>query len=126
MNTLATIALAFAAVVPAQGMKEVQKPPLAEKEGIVIRVMPHRVQNADGNYVVEGEENKNAQERYNELKAALDERFSHMFELKAALDRIQSETSKKWDEYYTLHDKYNKELKKIIALWVMEQNIEAK
>ncbi|MDE6397804.1 MAG: hypothetical protein K2L51_00625 [Clostridiales bacterium] len=126
MNTLATIALAFAAVAPAQGLKEVQKPPLAEKESVVIRVLPHRTARTDGNYVVEGEDNKSAQERYNDLKAALDERFAHMFELKAALDRVQSETSKKWDEYYTLHDKYNKELKKIIALWVMEQNIEAK
>ena len=43
-----------------------------------------------------------------------------MFELKAQLDKQQSIMGVKWDEYYKLHEKYNQELKKIIASWVTE------
>ena len=47
---------------------------------------------------------------------------SDMFELKAKLDKYQSVVGAKWDEYYKLHEQYNRELKKIIASWVTENN----
>lgn len=81
--------------------------------------MPHKAERADGNYIVD-DGNLTAQQRYDELKKALDERFSYMFELKAQLDKQQSIMGVKWDEYYKLHEKYNQELKKIIASWVTE------
>lgn len=119
VNTIGAIALSLAALVPApDGAKEAHKPPLHDGT-VIVRLTPHRTAPADGNYVVEGTD---AQSRYEELKAALDEKFAHMFRLKEALDRAQSEMSKKWDEYYTLHEKYNRELKKIIAAWVTESD----
>ena len=112
--------MAVAALVPAP-VKKAEKPPLAQLDSLVVKVMPQKAERVDGNYLIEGEQ-KTADERYNELKAALDERFKHMFELKAALDKAQSAMSSKWNEYYALSEKYNKELKKIIAAWVTENN----
>ena len=60
------------------------------------------------------------------LKAALDERFAYMFELKAALENAQGIMSAKWEEYYAMHEKYNRELKKIVSAWVTEQNYSEK
>ena len=128
LKTIATIAMAVTALFSAPAQKEVIKPPLAEGSAIVIQVVPHERVAADENYAVEGEqENENlqtAQDRYNDRKAALDERFAQMFELKAELERTQSETSKKWEEYYALHEKYNRELKRIVSAWVFESHNE--
>ena len=120
VKTLATAVMDVAALVPAP-VKKAEKPPLAQLDSLVVKVMPQKAERVDGNYLIEGEQ-KTADERYNELKAALDERFKHMFELKAALDKAQSAMSSKWNEYYALSEKYNKELKKIIAAWVTENN----
>lgn len=70
------------------------------------------------NYEVEGD--KTPDDRYNELKAALDKKFQRMFELKAELDRANAETQEKWNEYYALNQAYEKALKRIIAVWVMD------
>ena len=118
-KTIASLALSLAALVPAPGMKEIVKEPLADETTLYIQVMPHRVTPADGDYVVEGNTTDAAQ-RYEALKAALDERFAYMFELKETLEKQQSEMSKGWEEYYALHDKYNRELKRIVALWATE------
>lgn len=123
VNTISTIVMAVAALMSAPAQKEIVKLPLAESGAIVIKVMPHKNVPVDGNYVVEGEQQETPQtadSRYNDRKAALDERFAHMFALKDALEHAQSEMSKKWEEYYALHDKYNRELKRIVAAWVTE------
>lgn len=54
------------------------------------------------------------------MKAALDKKFERMFELKAELDKENSETQAKWNEYYALNRAYEKALKRIIAVWVMD------
>ena len=122
VNTIATVALSLAAMLPAQGFKEAIKPPVIDGDSVIIKCLPHRERQVDGDYTVEETENKDASARYEELKKALDERFAHMFELKAKLEKQQAEMSKKWDEYYILHEKYNHELKKIVAAWVTEEN----
>lgn len=120
-NIVTSLLLSLVAAAPAPGMKEAEKVPLADGGALIVRLLPHTAKPADGNYVIEGEE-KPAAPTYEDRKAELDERFAHMFDLKAELDKQQSEMSNKWDEYYTLHEKYNRELKRIIAMWVMEQN----
>lgn len=70
------------------------------------------------NYEVENE--MTADKRYDEMKAALDKKFERMFELKAELDKENSETQAKWNEYYALNRAYEKALKRIIAVWVMD------
>ncbi len=120
VKLLASAALSLVSLVPVAAPKHIEKPPLADGDSVIVKIMPHRAEKADGNYIVEGE--TNADTRYEELKKALDERFSHMFELKAKLDKYQSVVSAKWDEYYVLHEQYNRELKKIIASWVTENN----
>lgn len=118
VNTIAAVTLSLLAAVPAPGNKEIRKPPLAQPESVIVKLLPHAARRADGNYVVEGEQN--AEQRYNDMKAALDAKFEHMFELKASLEKEQQQMSAKWEEYYALHDRYNKELKKIIAAWVVD------
>lgn len=122
VKTIASAVMALASIVPAAAPRHIEKPPLAGDNAVVIQILPHRAKTADGNYVVEGEQKSTADDKYAELKKALDERFKHMFELKAKLDKAQSLMSAKWDEYYVLHEQYNRELKKIIAAWVTENN----
>ena len=122
VKCMASLALTLASLVPASAPAQTAKKPLAEGGSVIVRVLPHKDVRTDGNYVVEGEESKDAQARYDELKSALDERFAHMFELKAKLEAQQNRLSSAWDEYYTLHECYNRELKKIIAAWVTESN----
>ena len=92
---------------------------------VIVKVMP-RASAADGNYVIEGEDykeqKKTPDEKYAEMKAELDARFKHMFELKNEIDRQNKLMGDKWDEYYVLREAYEKELKKIVADWVTEQN----
>ena len=121
MVKLITALAALTAAIPSAGFKEATKAPLAGDGAVIVKLMPHRIERADGDYVVDGDK-KSVTERYDEMKKALDERFESMFELKKELDRQQSEISAKWDEYYALHEKYNRELKKIIAAWVTESN----
>lgn len=61
-----------------------------------------------------------ADSRYEEMKAELDERFEKMFALKAELDRASQENEKKWQEYWEMHNAYEKQLKRLIAIWVMD------
>ena len=70
------------------------------------------------NYQIENE--KSADARYDELKAALDKKFERMFELKKELDEENSETQAKWNEYYALNRAYERALKRIIAVWVTD------
>lgn len=70
------------------------------------------------NYQIENE--KSADARYDELKAALDKKFERMFELKKELDAENSETQAKWNEYYALNRAYERALKRIIAVWVTD------
>ena len=125
-NAVTTAMLALAALVPAPAQKEAVKQPPASESVIIIRRLPHRITPADGNYVVEGDDAESgtpdAEKRYAALKKALDERFAAMFDLKAWLDKQQSAMAAKWDEYYALHEKYNRELQRIIASWVTESN----
>lgn len=76
----------------------------------------------DGSYVLE----QSADARYKELKAKLDENFKQMFALKTALEKQQAITSAKWDEYYALRNEYEKQLKKIVADWVMSMQYDVK
>lgn len=115
IRTISAIVSALTATVPAAAPKHIEKPPLA---GSIVITVQKEARAADGNYVIEG----SAQDRYNELKSQLDERFAHMFKLKAELENAQSNLSAKWEEYYALNLKYNHELKKIIAAWVTESN----
>ncbi|MDE7395848.1 MAG: hypothetical protein K2M95_06995 [Clostridiales bacterium] len=78
------------------------------------------VRSVDGDYRIEGE--SNTKSTYESLKAALDERFSAMFELKEKLDKLQNDACKMQEEYYALNAAYNRELKKIIAAYVTESN----
>lgn len=119
LNPILTAAMTLATLVPAPGFKEAVKPPLSGGGTVIVKVLPHRVERADGAYATE-EKPQDARARYEEKKKELDKRFAHMFELKASLDKQQSEMSAKWDEYYVLHEKYNKELKRIIASWVTD------
>lgn len=68
------------------------------------------------NYEIEN----SADSRYEQLKAALDEKFDKMFRLKAELDAQNAETEKKWNEYYAMRNAYEKQLKRIISIWVMD------
>lgn len=70
------------------------------------------------NYEIEGE--RTPDDRYAELKAALDKKFERMFQLKQELDKTSAETQAKWDEYYALSQAYEKALKRIIAVWVTD------
>ena len=127
MKAIGTIAVTLAALLPAAGMKEKIKQPLADKaDKAAVRVLPHKSAPVDGDYTVDGEMNVSADEHYKQLKAALDERFAYMFELKAALENAQGIMSAKWEEYYAMHEKYNRELKKIVGAWVTEQNYSEK
>lgn len=116
IKLISAIMSAVAAAVPAEAPKHIEKPPLAGIGSLII--MQEEPRAADGNYIIEG----SAQDRYNELKAKLDERFEHMFRLKAELEKAQSKLSAKWEEYHMLNERYNRELKKIIAAWVTESN----
>lgn len=118
VKAIATLLLALTAAIPSEGYNEVVKEPLNENQSIIVRVLPKRTLFTDGNYVLEGEREAESQTRYEEMKKKLDEKFARMFELKAELDAAQSQLSNKWDEYYTLHEKYNRELKRIISAWV--------
>ncbi len=137
IKTVATALMAFTAVIPAQGQKHKVCPPLAADGTVIVKVLPRhnhgesenlkgiasRTESADGDYMIDADMSfggKSADDRYAELKAALDEKFSYMFELKASLDRMQSEIGEKWNEYYALQEKYNHELKKIVGSWVTE------
>ena len=80
---------------------------------------------ADGSIRIDGdnyqiEDEKSADARYDELKAALDKKFERMFELKKELDEENSETQAKWNEYYALNRAYERALKRIIAVWVTD------
>ena len=119
VKLIATAAMSLAALLPSPAQKETVKQPLADDGTVIVKLVPLKAERADGNYIVD-DGNLTAQQRYDELKKALDERFSYMFELKAQLDKQQSIMGVKWDEYYKLHEKYNQELKKIIASWVTE------
>ena len=72
------------------------------------------------NYEVEGA--RTPDDRYAELKAALDKKFERMFQLKQELDKTSAETQDKWDEYYALKQSYEKALKRIIAVWVSDSS----
>ena len=118
VKSIATLLLAAIAAIPSEGLKEAEYEPLNENQSIIVRVLPKRTESVDGNYVVEGTGEVTAQSSYEEMKKKLDEKFSKMFELKAELDDAQSKMSAKWEEYYALRDKYNRELKRIISAWV--------
>ena len=77
------------------------------------------VLSVDGDYRIEGERTKTT---YESLKSALDERFSAMFAIKEQLCALHDEESKLRDEYYALKEAYDRELKKIIAAYVVESN----
>ena len=64
-----------------------------------------------------------ADRRYNELKAQLDAQYAHMFDLKNELDTMQSMQTAKWEEYHALHQSYERQLKFVIADWVMSQSL---
>ncbi|MCL2062357.1 MAG: hypothetical protein FWH03_07030 [Firmicutes bacterium] len=64
-----------------------------------------------------------ADTRYHQLKARLNEAYAHMFELKAELDAMQSAQTAKWEEYHLLRQAYERQLKRIIADWVMNQHL---
>ncbi|MCL2797300.1 MAG: hypothetical protein FWD58_04530 [Firmicutes bacterium] len=59
-----------------------------------------------------------ADTRYNAQKARLDEQYAPMFELKAELDSMKSQQSSKWEEYYALHQSYEKQLVRLVSDWV--------
>lgn len=107
-----TLAL-LAALAPVKEPTKLEKitPPVPGKT-IVLSV--------DGDYRVEGESSAN--NTYESLKAALDEKFSAMFELKEKLDKLQNDACKMQEEYYALNAAYNRELKKIIAAYVTESH----
>lgn len=104
MNVLPLLMIPFAA-----GGKVQAELPKAPPELPLINV-------SGENYEVE----TGADSRYEELKAALDEKFSKMFELKAELDKMNAENDRKWQEYWTMHQAYEKQLKRLIAVWVMD------
>lgn len=122
VKTIATLLLALSAAIPSEGFKEAEKEPLHEEQSIIVRLLPKRTEAADGNYVLDGSDEVKAGSRYEEMKKKLDEKFSRMFELKAELDAAQSELSAKWDEYYALHEKYSRELKRVISAWLYSEN----
>ena len=43
-----------------------------------------------------------------------------MFALKAELDKMSAENEAKWQEYWTMHEAYQRQLKRLIAVWVMD------
>ena len=92
---------------------------------VIVKIQP-RATATDGNYAIEGEtpsDNKRTpDEKYAELKAKLDERFAYMFQLNKEMDEQNQLANAKWEEYYSLREAYEKQLKKIIADWVTEQN----
>ena len=80
----------------------------------------------DGNYDIDGDFAQDAKvspdEKYAAMKQKLDERFAYMFELKKEMDEQNQLANAKWEEYYALREAYERQLKKIIADWVTEQN----
>lgn len=66
-----------------------------------------------------------ADSSYEKHKAVLDARFAKMFELKSTLDNQQQMHNAMWEEYYSMHQAYQKELKKIIADWVTDLHYES-
>ena len=54
VKTLATAVMAVAALVPAP-VKKAEKPPLAQLDSLVVKVMPQKAERVDGNYLIEGE-----------------------------------------------------------------------
>ena len=121
VKTITTILLALTATIPSEGFKEAIKEPLIEAPSEIVRVLPKRTATTDGNYVLDGESEDKVQTRYEEMKKNLDEKFQKMFELKAELDAVQGKISEKWEEYYALREKYNRELKRIISAWLTSE-----
>ena len=103
MNVLPLLMIPFAVGV---GTKDVPKQPIELPDITVV----------GENYEIEN----SADSRYEELKAALDARFEKMFALKAELDKMSAENEAKWQEYWTMHEAYQRQLKRLIAVWVMD------
>ena len=133
LKVISAIAALTASLVPATAPKPQPKPVPPPAGTIVVRVVPQSQDKAaTPNYAIEGETpsqpmplpatpQQTADARYNELKAKLDERFAFMFDLKKELEAQQSDTQKKWEEYYALRNAYERQLKKLIADWVSNQ-----
>lgn len=127
MLSLGTVlAVAATCAAPGANAQAPQPKPAPLPSGtVIVKVLPGAAQ-TDGDYVIdEGMSvtpHKTADEKYAEMKAALDERFERMFELKNEIDKHNQQANAYWEEYYALRDAYEKQLKKIIADWVTEQN----
>lgn len=133
MKLLTTLALSAAALVPSPATKPQPKPAPQPAGTVIVKLLPGVEKNAvkaDGDYVVDPgfsqEPVKDADARYQEMKDVLDERFDYMFQLKKELDAASAATNAKWDEYYQLRQAYEKQLKKLIADWVTDQQYQAK
>lgn len=85
----------------------------------VPRVIERKAEVKSADYVMEND----ADAIYEKLKAELDAKFAKMFELKSELDAQQEIASKKWNEYWTMNEAYNKQLKKIVAAWVTQNQM---
>ena len=132
MVNLATVLSVAASLTSVNAQAPAPKPaPLPSGTVIVKVIRQHDGDRAktrayDGNYDIDGEFSQDTKvspdEKYAEMKKKLDERFAYMFELKKEMDEQNQLANAKWEEYYALREAYERQLKKIIADWVTEQN----
>lgn len=129
LNLIGTLAATAATLLPSAAVKPQTKPAPPPSGTIIVKMLPDSAVKNDGNYAVDpgfSQDAASADSRYNEMKQVLDERFAYMFDLKKNLDTTQADTAAKWDEYYAMRQAYEKQLKKIIADWVTDQQYQAK
>lgn len=136
MTSLIAMASILAALAPTGANLPQTRPAPMPNGTIIVKILPGAVNTMEPNYIIDGQGNaqkietpaKQSQStpdsRLEEMKKVLNERFKSMFELKNELDKTQGEMSRKWEEYYSMNQAYNKELKKIIADWVTDNNYE--
>lgn len=137
LKTLAAAALIPLAAIPVgASVCKPQAKPMPVKGEIVIKLggeEQRKISLPKGDvYEVEGETSapvrpekqprtvSDADANFQKMKDKLNENFKYMFELKSELEQMQNITQNKWNEYYALRDAYEKQLKKIIADWVTD------
>ncbi len=134
MVNLATVLSVAASLTSVNAQAPAPKPAPLPSGTVIVKVIQKqdgdraktRAKAYDGNYDIDGEFSQDTKvspdEKYAEMKKKLDERFAYMFELKKEMDEQNQLANAKWEEYYALREAYERQLKKIIADWVTEQN----
>lgn len=126
VNLMTAAMSAILAATPAPtAMPETKPAPPAPGGTIIVRIIPdvnRNIENTKGNIPTQFSAEQTPDDRYNALKAKLDERFSKMFDIKKEIDTMNDSVTSKWEEYNALRQIYERQLKRIISEWVTDLN----